>query len=213
MKLVEPGRVPSPKPVEPGRDEGTARVETTRPQKPKPPHHGFDTPSSRSEQAGSSSFGKEHRGSDQAISAIRMAVALRSWGTCPVFDRLDFPHDRLGSCDGGLGWARGRFRAGTRAAGGEPDPGGPQRRQTGDARRRVAHRASNPGGDLALRPHQPRRPGRAGRRPGLPRNPHPGQQRGFRVDRRLHRPATGTHRRRGGGERGGPDRTGPRRRA
>jgi len=68
-KQVEPDRdegavrvetTPS-KPVEPDRDEGAVRVETTRQPKnrPNPGHHGFDTASSQSEQAGSTSFGKE----------------------------------------------------------------------------------------------------------------------------------------------------------
>ncbi|WP_423860581.1 GlcG/HbpS family heme-binding protein, partial [Arachnia propionica] len=46
------------KPVEPDRDEGAVRVETTRQPKnrPNPGHHGFDTTSSQSEQAGSTNF-------------------------------------------------------------------------------------------------------------------------------------------------------------
>ena len=46
------------KQVEPDRDEGAVRVETTRQPKnrPNPGHHGFDTASSQSEQAGSTNF-------------------------------------------------------------------------------------------------------------------------------------------------------------
>ena len=46
------------KQVEPDRDEGAVRVETTRQPKnrPNPGHHGFDTASSPSEQAGSTNF-------------------------------------------------------------------------------------------------------------------------------------------------------------
>ena len=46
------------KPVEPDRDEGAVRVETTRQPKnrPNPGHHDFDTASSPSEQAGSTNF-------------------------------------------------------------------------------------------------------------------------------------------------------------
>ena len=46
------------KQVEPDRDEGAVRVETTRQPKnrPNPGHHGFDTASSQSEQTGSTNF-------------------------------------------------------------------------------------------------------------------------------------------------------------